>query len=474
MPFKVATRSVLFGAAWLIALASATPASAARAPEAPAARGAATPEPLALSLGKAVELGLASDELMRQARVAVEGANARYTQARSAALPQISAGGQYNRNLLLPSFFLPPEFAEGATGPVRVEIGGNNDFNGAVTLTQILWAAGRVSAGLKTANEFLKSYHYQEDATADAVRFQVKQAYYGTLLAAESLRIAGGALKTTEEALRVAKAGFEQGTVSRFDVTRAEVELRNRRAPLVQAQNDLDQALMTLKRRCGIDPSRDVVLSDSLTATERPASLDTMLAAMRRESAEIKALEHIVGARRQLVRIAKAARYPMLNLLANYSVQMQWDQGVVPSRDLIGKSAAVGFAIQIPIFDGLSAKGQIGQAQADARSAELDLERSVHDKELAVRQSYVGLENALTALEGRREGVRLAEEAYRLALVRMKNGLATPLERLDAELAMTTARVQLAQTLYSSEVALAYLELAVGSAGFESVGARRE
>jgi outer membrane protein TolC len=65
--------------------------------------------------------------------------------------------------------------------------------------------------------------------------------------------------------------------------------------------------------------------------------------------------------------------------------------------------------------------------------------------------------------------VRLAEEAYRLALVRLQNGLATPLERLDAELAMTTARGQLAAALYSCSLAQAYLELAVGSDGYNDI-----
>ena len=435
--------------------------------------GAARAEPLVLTLDKALELGLSNDEMLRQAAVAVAGAQARYTEARSNALPQLSLSGQYGRNILKPSFFLPPAFREGLDAPARVEIGEDNSFNGAATVTQILWAAGRVSAGLSAAREFLQTYHYQEMAATDYARFGVKQAYFSTLLAAAALRIAERSLQTTEEAARVARAGFEQGTVSRFDVMRAEVELENRRAPLVQARNDFDQALMTLRRRCGIEPGQEVSLADSLSAVARPASLDTMIAAMRRGSAEVRALEHLIGARRQFLRIAKAERYPMLNLSANYAIQSEWSGRFTPPSSLIGTSAAVAVAFQIPIFDGFSAKGKIGQAQAEVRSAELDLERTVRDKELAVRQSYLSLENAISALEGREQAVRLAEEAHRLALVRLTNGLATPLERLDAELAMTTARAQLAEALFSARLSMAALELAVGSAGFDAVAGTR-
>jgi len=170
-----------------------------------------------------------------------------------------------------------------------------------------------------------------------------------------------------------------------------------------------------------------------------------------------------------MLRIAKADRYPMLSLTGSYAVQMQWSNRWLPPQDLIAKSAAVQIGFQIPIFDGLNAKGKIGKAAADVRTAEIELERVTRDKELAVRQSYLSLENALTALEGREESVRLAEEAHRIALTRLVNGLATPLERLDAELAMTAARAQLAAARYSSRLAEAYLELAVGIKDFSAL-----
>jgi outer membrane protein len=434
--------------------------------------GPAHAEKQLLSLDKAIELALENDEILRQAGEAVAAAEAQVVEARSNAFPQFSIAGQYGRNFLKPSFFLPAEFFGEGSGSIKIQIGEDNDFNGAASVSQVLWAAGRVSAGLEAAREYLASFRCREAAASDYVRFSVKEAYYGILLAAEVLRIEQKAFEAATEAARIADAGFEQGVVSKFDRLRAEVELANRKSPLVKAQNDLDQALLVLKRRCGLEPGNEIALSDSLSAVGHPPGLDSMLAAMREGSAEIKALEHAVGAQRQFLRIAKAERYPILNLTGSYAIQMQWSNRFLPPQDMIAKSAAVQIGFQIPIFDGLNAKGKIGQAKAGVRTAEVDLERVRHDKELAVRQSYLSLENALAALDGRMESVRLAEEAHRLALVRLLNGLATPLERLDAELAMTTARAQLAEALYGSRMAEAYLELAVGSGGFGSLAGR--
>jgi outer membrane protein len=427
-----------------------------------------------LSLQRAIELGLKNDEALREAGLAVSGAEAQVMEARSNALPQVSLVGQYARNFLKPSLFLPAAFFGGGSGSVKIEIGEDNEFTGAASISQVLWAAGRVSAGLEGAKEYLASYRYRELATSDYVRFSVKQAYYGALLAADMLGIEEKASAAATEAARIAHLGYEQGVVSTFDLMRADVELANRKAPLVKARNDLDQALIVLKRRCGLGADDEIVLSESLTAAAHPAALDSVIEAMRAGSAEIKALEHAVVAQKQFLRIAKANRYPMLQLTGSYAVQSQWSNEWLPSNELIAKSAAVQIGLQIPIFDGFSTKGAIGKAKADVRSAEVELERVERDKELAVRQSYLSIENALIALDGREESVRLAEEAHRLALVRLSNGLATPLERLDAELAMTTARAQLAEALFSSRMAQAALELAVGSKGFGAVAGRNE
>jgi|GEM_PF-724103 len=457
---RAALRAVAAGA--LLALAAASGASAPRAEE------------LRLDLDKAIELALASDETLLQVSQAVAGAEGQVLQARSNAFPQLSLSGQYGRNILRPSFFLPGEFLGEGPGSIKIEIGEDNDFMGAASVSQVLWAAGRVSAGLEAAREYLASFRWRELAAADYVRFAVKEAYYGAVLASEALRIEEKAYEAAFEAARIARTGFEQGVVSAYDRMRAEVELANREAPVVRARNGREQALLSLKRRCGLDAATELALADTLVSPAHAAPVDVSLAAMRSGSAELRALEHAALAQGQFLRIAKAARYPMLRLDAYYAVQTQWSNEWLPPEDLVAKSAAVQIGLQVPIFDGFSAKGGIDKAKADLRSAELELERTARDKELAVRQAHLNLENALVALEGREESVKLAEETYRIALVRRTNGLATPLERLDAELALTAARVQLAEARYSARMAQAYLELAVGSEAFKTIDGRHE
>jgi outer membrane protein TolC len=240
------------------------------------------------------------------------------------------------------------------------------------------------------------------------------------------------------------------------------VELANREAPLIQARNARVTAELTLKRIIGLAPEAELELVDAAAATAPPAALDTLLARLYAGSNELQALDHYVALRRQQVSLAKAGRGPVVQLQGNLVLQGQWDDGLTPDATERATSSSVALAVSVPLFDGFAAKAAIGRAAVDLRTAELERERIGRDRELAVRRARLNLQSALAALEGRGESVALAEEAYRLALVRMENGLATPLERLDAELALTQARVQLASVKHDCNIAAAALALSVG------------
>ena len=416
------------------------------------------------TLDHAIRLALVQNEFLQKVQAEVEGAKGTLTAAKSGQLPQLDLTGQYARNLKNPAFFLPPEMADafGVSGPM--EVGGDNDLLAAVTVTFNLWTAGRLSATEGIAAEMLTATRFKEKAVADGVLFTAVVAYHDVLLATENLIITEKALSAAEESQRVSQSGFDQGTLSNFDYLRARVEVANRQAPLIAARNDLAQSILVLKRRCGIQPDTVLVLADSLGGVAFPADQDTLVARMLHESAEIQALNHAVAAAKQGVRLQKAGNKPMLLLSGDYAIQGQWDNGMVPGDNEYATSSKVALGLAFPIFDGKKTAGLVSKASADLRQVEVELIRVTREKELSVRRAWLGLANALAALDGRIEAVTLAEEAYRLSVVRMTNGLATPLERLDAEVAMTSARDQQAIVQYACNIAEANLALAIGNA----------
>lgn len=436
----------------------------------------ASGERAVLSLERAIELGLASDEVLKQAGESILGAEATVREAKSGRIPTIDLSTRYGRNILKPVMFLPSDMGDAFGGITRIVIGEDNDVSAAANLTWNAWTGGRVSSAIGASSAIAEAVRSGEIAVADYVKFQIRDAYYLVLLADATLNINEAAFGTTLEAVRVARAGHVNGTISRFGLLRAEVELENRETPLIVARNDLERALFTLKRRCGIDSHVELSLSDSLGYVDQPEELDRLIDRMMGSNPEIISVEHRIRATEMNVKLEKAARWPGLQIGANYIVMGQWSDDISPDKDNLAHSSAITAALVWPIFDGLRSKARIDRAKADLRMAEVELGRVSKDKELAVRVSRLTLVNAIAALQGRSDAVSLAEEAYRLAEVRLLNGLATPLERLDAELAMTTARGQYALALYAANIADAALELTLGgsTAGRYRSAARKE
>jgi outer membrane protein TolC len=360
--------------------------------------------------------------------------------------------------------FLPSDLAASFGGQTRLEMGGDYALSGALTARVNVWTAGRVSSSVGAARGFVDAARYRASAVRDYVRYSTAAAYFQALLARAELANADLALAETEEAARVTRLGLEQGTTSRFDGLRAEVELSNHRPRVVQARNRVDLARLELDRVCGTA----VTPADSLAPAQPPEPADILLARMREASPELRALAAIVAAREQQVSLEEAARGPVVQLSGHYAVQGQWDDTLLPGNDEPATSSQIALAVQLPIFDGLRAKAGIRGARAELRTAQLERDRVLRDRELAVRQAALTLENALLALAGTQETVRLAQETYRLAVVRLENGVGTPLERLDAELALSTARAQLAGALHAANLARAVLDLAVGNGGTKS------
>ena len=102
---------------------------------------------------------------------------------------------------------------------------------------------------------------------------------------------------------------------------------------------------------------------------------------------------------------------------------------------------------------------RLAEARASRRLDELRLESARKRIELAVTDSYLKLIEAKKRLSASERGREASEEARRVADLQFKQGLINQVTYLDAELALTAARVQVEQAKYlvwKAEAALRY------------------
>jgi outer membrane protein TolC len=103
----------------------------------------------------------------------------------------------------------------------------NKSWRVAIEAKQVLYAGGQIRAALSIAKLTQDSSYYQLRDIVDQVISTVRQEFYTVLLNRALITVAEEAVRLQEEELRDQRNRFEAGTVPRFNVLRAEVELAN-------------------------------------------------------------------------------------------------------------------------------------------------------------------------------------------------------------------------------------------------------
>jgi outer membrane protein len=333
--------------------------------------------------------------------------------------------------------------------------------------SQLLYRGGGASAGIEAAKSLREAVALELQAEISRALLDVRIRFAAVLLNRERIRVQEQNVALLGEQLQTVRNRFSAGSVSQFEVLRAEVALANAQPALIRARNEVRLAIDELRLALGY---RDPQASGELTAkvpefvgelTQEPASyeLDGALAAARARRPELRALGARVGARRSGVQASKSGYLPSLYAVAGYGYNDTRLRGGFADGDYTGWSAGVQGSWAV--FDGRRTAGQVRQARSQLRQTEYSLEEQTLAIEVEVRRSLNALQEAAELATAAAKVVEQAEEALRLADVRYASGAATQLDVLETRVALTEARLNRLEANFRHTVALAQVRQAI-------------
>jgi outer membrane protein TolC len=445
------------------------------------------PDTLRISLEEAVARALRESEEIQAARATMAQAEAQVTQATSGALPQISSNITYNRAIKsifdqaggpppVSDTLIPPAFDLNKTPQERFDLlsdllaqdfvsalfgslpfGRKNTWTATFTVAQPLYVGGKVGAALQVARHFRAAAEDQLVETEADIALQVRGAYLTAGLAQRLLDIAVDSRRVAREHFDQVQSFYQAGTAAEFDLLRARVDLENRDPVVVQAENGARLAVLDLKRLVNIPAEQPVRLTSEMDPTLVQVD-EEALRRMVMERPALQAAAEAVGMRQQAVKIAKGNRLPTVSFLGTMGFQSYPGNPLPPGFDQWRKDWSAALAISVPVFDGFRTRGQIDQAQAELRTAEVQEAQLREALSLQLAAALAEYHAAQSQIRARRETRAMAERALELADVRFASGMSTQLEVSDAALLLDQARVNEVQALYDYVRALATLE----------------
>ncbi|MBP8975184.1 MAG: TolC family protein [Bacteroidetes bacterium] len=414
--------------------------------------------PTVITMEQAINLALDKNTDLKIASMEVKKSEKKLWEAYSGLFPQITATGQYQRYIELPVLFLPP----GSPFGTVLKIGYDNSYVASASLSMPIFS-WTLYKGIGVASDAVTISKQSYSSTKNKVITDVKKAFLAAILTRETKDVMVQSLKNAEDNLENVKRLKEGGTLSDYDVLRAEVQVENLRPVVLQMENNYKLSLEALKVTIGLDASEEIEVAGEIDfeGPYQVPSEEAVINELMKNNPQLAILHTQVQLTNKNIALERSAYLPTLVGIGSYQYQAQANDFKFNDYKWVSTSL-VGVQLQIPIFKGGKTNARVSQAQIGYNQA-LEQERNATEALKTQALSIVyKIEQAVKRIEGQEKTVQQAEQGYEIAKRRFTNGLATQLEVNDAELALRQARLNKVQAIYDLKVAESELETVLG------------
>ena len=402
------------------------------------------------TLERAIGHALTNSPDARIAQRRIAAARAGIDQANAAFWPQLQIQSSYTRtdnpmlafgNILNQRSFSPSLDFNDVPDVDNLNVRG--------LLTMPLYTGGRVKAGRDAARANTEAARANAEAVQNALAFEVARAFHTVLKTREVIRAAEAAVTAFEHHLATASNRVDNGVALRIDVLDFQVKLAQAREELVRARNAGILSQRALRNALGIETG-DLEVAAESPAVPVPADGDFS----RRP--EFRALAQAEQAAAAQVRQMKSGYRPRVNAFGS----LDYDHGWVNDGD--GKSYTAGVMAQWDLWDGKLTRGRVSEAQAHLEALREEQRKLRLAIDFEVAQARRQLSEATERLAVTQGAVAQAAESVDLTRARFEQGLVLSTQLIDAQTALTTARVRRAEAEADQRIAIAALRKALG------------
>ncbi len=417
------------------------------------------------SLEECLNVALTQNGEIVKSQKELEAAYGVVIQTRAIAIPKVRFSGEYTHtdddaleSVDFPSIPGLPAF--NGISP------GNDFWSGNVRLVQSIFEGGRIHAALRSATLTKEQALWRHQAVVADIALEVRLGFYNTLLAVQQIVVSEASVRLLEKELEDTNRRFAAGTVPKFNVLRAEVELANAQPDLIRARNAHRITKNLLVNLMGYHVPTDVfediplVLNGTLEVEPLDISLQQALAMALERRPELTALQKGELLRKEAIKSARAGQYPSVQGYVGYGSRAPTMADDF-TRDISGWQAGV--VVSWDIFDGMYTRGKVREARANYERAVEEKDDTSRKIELEVRSSFSTLIEAKEVLRSQVKVLEQADEALRLARARADAGTGTQLDVLSAQTALTASRTTQIRAQREYAAAKARLERAMGS-----------
>lgn len=428
---------------------------------------------LSLTIEQAIQTGLENSKALRTSQFRVDAADAKASEAFTYGLPSFKFTGAYTKlsdvppgTLSIPKGLfgtipgvtsLPPEDVNSILSPTVV-----NNYTLRATVQQPLYTGGKISGASNAAGYI--SDATKEDYKKDKadVQYNVQAAYWNLYRANEFKKFVDENVNQIKTHAKDAENLMKQGMLTTNDLMKVQVQLSDAMVRQIDATNNVQLAMYALNNTLGLPLQTQIELASSIQTTDRSwDDVNKLVSLAFEKRPEVLGMNARVKAGESGLTAARGGFWPQIYLIGNYNY-LRPNSRYFPTVDAFKETWDVTVSLSFDIWNWWQTGYQSNQAEAQLAQAQEGLSMTKDGVMLEVTQNYLGVHQYKERKAVSEQGVKQAEENYRIMKDKYREGLAPNSELLDAEVALLQAKLNLTQSLVDYELSMARLSRAIG------------
>ena len=395
------------------------------------------PSEVPLTLEQAIHLVRENNPALKAAAEEINAADARITRSRSAYFPQITASAGYTW------LDTVSKMSFGSSG--EIQFMPNDNYDAKVTARATLIDFGKRGTNVNLALSGKKTAEQSLELARRELSFQTVQLFYGILFLRENLHVEEKEIAALNKALDYTTKRYKAGAATRFDVLSTEVRIAAARNRTLDIEHELRRSELTLRRLTGITENAPLSLQGSFALTQKTPADSGLVGQALEQRIELQLSRENESAAKLHRSLAMKEGLPVVTGSISWGVT----NGYQPDINEMRNNIAAGLHLEIPLFTGFRTSAEQQESAAMMRAAtqrRIDTEEQVIND---VEETIHALKTASEKISTTEVQVQQAELAARHVRARYENGMATALDLLDTEAALSQAELARLQAAYA-------------------------
>lgn len=293
-------------------------------------------------------------------------------------------------------------------------------------------------------------------ATANSIQEQIAQLYVQILYSKDALNVNKAMAETAESQYQRGKEMYEQGQISKADLTQLEAQASSAQYDCVATQTQIASYTRQLKELLEITDDRPFDITGIQNSTDEATmqvipNVQEVYQAALNSRPEIQSSRLNVDAAELDIDIAKAGYYPSISLSAGIG-----DSHYSGSRESAGEqmrqnlSASAGVTLSIPLFDNKRNKTNVKKAKLDKMDSELQLLDQQKQLYSTIEEYWLNAYNNQQQYVAALTQLKSAQSSYELLDEQFKNGLKNIVELMNGRDELMSAQQNKLQSQYGT------------------------